>query len=365
MTFPLSEYLEKAKELGHSTEFITDTEIYINRLVTKNLPVVFSLPHLCLLAQVSIANTNEICTSSRYEYYKRFKLMKKSGGFRVIQTPQNELKFLQNWILKNILENIPSHASCKGFDKRTSIKRNAEVHLKSECLLKIDLLRFFDSINEKRIYGLFKSLGYQKNLCVYLAKICTIEQSDTFYSAFKKNEEKLKNYLLDKNEGLLPQGSPTSPKLTNLVLRSLDKRLTALSTKNEIKYSRYADDLTFSGNKETLLRLKKVIYKIIFDENLFVNFGKTKLISRGNSYLVTGLSVQNSKVQVIRKKKKEIEHHLHHCLKNGVIAHLRKSKINNRNFKDWLYGHICFIYSIEKDVGEGFFEKFNKIQWPL
>lgn len=365
MTFPLEKFVEKSIELGHSQEFIDDTRKYINGLVDNNLPVIFSFPHLCLLAEVSIENTKHICESSRHDFYKRFKLMKKSGGFRVIQTPQNELKYLQNWILKNILEKIPSHSSCKGFDKNTSIKQNAEIHLHSECILKIDLLRFFDSINEKRVYGVFKSLGYQKNLCVYLAKICTIEQSESYYKHFKKNELKLRNYMLSKNEGILPQGAPTSPKLSNLILRRLDKRLTNLCSKHNIKYSRYADDLTFSGKKDLLINLKKVIYKIIFDENLFVNFGKTKLITRGNSFLVTGLSVQNSKVQIINKKKKEIEHHLHHCLKNGVITHLIKSKISNRNFKDWLYGNICFIYSVEEEIGKEYYEKFNKIQWPL
>lgn len=365
MTFPLEKFIDKSIELGHSQEFIDETSNYINKIVEKNLPVIFSLPHLCLLAEVSIENTMQICESYRNNFYKRFKLMKKSGGFRVIQTPQNELKYLQNWILKNILENIPSHSSCKGFDKNTSIKQNAQVHLETECILKIDLLRFFDSINEKRVYGIFKSLGYQKNLCVYLAKICTIKQSESYYNSFKKNESNLRNFLLSKNEGILPQGSPTSPKLSNLILRHLDHRLTILCNNNNVKYSRYADDLTFSGKKETLINLKKVIYKIIFDENLFVNYGKTKLITRGNSFLVTGLSVQNLKVQIIKRKKKEIEHHLHHCLKNGVIMHMRKANITNRNFKDWLYGHICFIYSIEEDIGKEYFDKFNKIQWPL
>lgn len=365
MTNLLDKYKQKASELKRSEDFIKETSEYIQLISEQDLPVIFSLPHLCLASTVSIRNTINICESNRRDFYKRFKIKKKRGGYRVIQTPTNELKFLQKWILKNILEKIPSHESCKGFDKNTSIKKNAECHLNAECVLKIDLLRFFDSVNERRIYGVFKSLGYRKNLCVSLAKICTIEQDENFYNSFKKNEENLKNYLTTKGEGILPQGAPSSPKLANLILRRLDYRLTELCKKKHLNYSRYADDLTFSGKETDLRNIKKVIYKIIIDENLFVNFGKTKFLTRGNSYFVTGLSVHNDEVKVIKRKKKEVEHHLFHCLKNGVMGHLNKANIKNRNFKDWLFGNICFIYSIEPKVGQDFFDKFNKIDWPL
>ena len=123
---------------------------------------------------VHIERIITLTRSNRIDSYKRFKLKKKRGCFRVIQTPNDELKYLQRWILKNILEKVPSHESCKGFDKNTSIKQNADTHLKSDAILKLDLLRFYDSINEKRIYGIFKSFGYHPNLAVSLAKICTI-----------------------------------------------------------------------------------------------------------------------------------------------------------------------------------------------
>lgn len=365
MTYLLDIYKQKASELERGDEFIKETSEYFESLSNKELPVVFSLPHLCLTSTVSIRHTISICESNRRDFYKRFKIKKKRGGYRVIQTPSNELKFLQKWILNNILEKIPSHNSCKGFDKDTSIKKNAECHLNTDCVLKIDLLRFFDSINERRVYGIFKSLGYIENLCVSMAKLCTIEHKESFYNSFKSNEQKLKDYLIDKDEGVLPQGAPSSPKLANLVLRRLDLRLTKLCNKRKINYSRYADDLTFSGNEIDLRNIKKIIYRIIHSENLFVNFGKTKFLKRGSSFFVTGLSVHNNEVQVIKRKKKEIEHHLYHCLNNGVMGHLIKAKITNRNFKDWLFGNICFVYSIEPIIGQEFFDKFNRVEWPL
>lgn len=365
MTFPFCKKKIKNKPIIHSKGFKQDLKQYSDALIAKGLPVIYSLPHLCLVAGVDIERIITITQSNRINYYKRFKLKKKRGGFRVIQTPNDELKYLQRWILKNILEKIPSHDSCKGFDKDTSIKQNADTHLKSEALLKLDLLRFYDSINERRVYGIFKSIGYHPNLAVSLAKLCTIIPDEMFISSFKNKENELKEYIISKNEGILAQGSPTSPKLSNLITINLDKRLTGLANKNGLKYSRYADDLTFSGNFKQLQKIKKVIYRIIKEESLFANHSKTKFVKLGGKFLVTGLNVQNDNSTVPKKKKKEIEHHLFHCKENGVENHLKTAKINNRNFKDWLYGNICFVFSIEEKKGIEYFKKFEDIQWPI
>jgi RNA-directed DNA polymerase len=366
MTFSFKKHLPKQEEIIHSQDFFDDLKNYQKNLEKNDLPVIYSLPHLCLLAGVNIKNVVEIANTDRLNFYKRFKLKKKRGGYRVIHIPNDELKYLQRWILANILEKRQSHYSCKGFDKLSSTKQNAEIHLKSDAILKLDLLRFYDSINEKRIYGIFRSFGYQKNLAISFAKLCTTEPDKLFLDSFKQKEQNLKNNILLRiDEGFLPQGSPTSPKLSNLIANNLDNRLSKLADKNDLKYSRYADDLTFSGNIETLKRIKKVIYKIIIDENFFVNYSKTKFLIRGNPFFITGLSVNNDKVTIPKKRKKEIEHHLFHCKKNGVENHLKISNIKNRNFKDWLLGNIAYVYSVEKEIGKIYFEDFNKIQWPI
>ncbi len=202
-------------------------------------------------------------------------------------------------------------------------------------------------------------------MSVYFAKICTIIPDANFIKSFKKNEIALKNKILTEGEGVLPQGAPSSPKISNLIGLSLDNRLNKLAVANSVKYSRYADDLTFSGNISDLEKIKKVATRIIKDENLYVNFSKTKLLIRGKPFFVTGLSVHNAKVTIPKKRKILIEHHLHHCLKNGVSMHLEISKIINRNFKDWLLGNIAFVHSVEKELGEKYFKQFNDIQWPI
>lgn len=357
--------LNSLEELHHSQEFLEDVSKYSNYLQNRGLPVIYSLKHLSLLSDISIEFLNDLCSNrSRTVFYKRYKLRKKTGGFRVIQTPIESLKYLQRWILINIIDSLPTHESCHGFEKGKSILSNAKNHLNSAAILKMDLLRFYDTINERRVYGLFKNLGYHPNLAVSLAKICTITPDNLFISSFKDNELLLKKKIR-KSIGILPQGAPTSPKLANLLCISMDNRLNKLSQKYELKYSRYADDITFSGDLENIEIIKKIIPRIIVDESFFINHTKTKIIKRGHSFMVTGLSVVSDHVTVQKKYKKTVEHHLHHCLKNGVINHLTTMKINNRNFKDWLLGSIAYIYSIEKETGKKFLTDYNKIDWPL
>lgn len=364
MTSPLNHKLANSPPI-HSEEFLADIASYELNLKNKNLPIIFTLPHLCFLAGVNFKKIKELCDTNRISEYKRFKLKKRRGGFRVIQIPTDELKYLQRWILINILEKVPSHSSSKGFEKTSSIKLNAEVHLNKESLLKVDLLRFYDSINEKRVFGLFKHIGYHPNLAVSLAKICTIVPDNQFLRSFKNKELELKSLIISKSEGLLPQGAPSSPKISNLISISLDNRLTKLAINNGLCYSRYADDITFSGNIEILKKIKSSVFRIIKEENLFVNYSKTKLLIKGNPFFITGLSVNSNRVTIPKKRKIDIEHHLYHCIINGVEKHVTKCGIKNKNFKDWLLGNIAFVFSVEKELGEKYFADFNRIQWPI
>jgi RNA-directed DNA polymerase len=166
MTYPFFALKIKQEPIVHSSEFNEDIKAYSDLLSKKELPVIYSIPHLCLLAGVHIERIITITTSNRIDSYKRFKLKKKRGGFRVIQTPNDELKYLQKWILKNILEKVPSHQSCKGFDKNTSIKQNADTHLKSEALLKLDLLRF-----KSPLFLLFRNRSSSNSLYFLISPI--------------------------------------------------------------------------------------------------------------------------------------------------------------------------------------------------
>lgn len=357
--FPRSTFIEESKIQGHSDDFIRLTLEYIDRLEHNGLPVIFSLKHLGTILDIDVKVLKEY-TQNRDRYYGRFKLRKKRGGYREIRVPNAQLKTIQYWIQQKILSKVSPSLCSTAFYPGSSIYNNAARHLAQESVLSIDLFRFFDSITNRRIYKIFKSMGYHSNVAVDLARLCTV---GTHY--LTPLDGNLLNRLPDGfpiYEDVLPQGAPTSPILANLAARKLDQRLFKLSEKLGVTYSRYADDLTFSGDKNQIPRLK-LIYKIIHDEGFFVNHSKTRQRNIGQKQLVTGLVVSGDKVRVQKSYKKDIWKHLYYCKKFGVAKHAEY--FGHSFFSEWLLGRIFFVKSIEPVVGENMLQAYNELDWAF
>lgn len=342
--FPRDDFINALEASEHSEEFKQETLTYIDSLMWKDegYPVIFSLKHFSQIVKINYKRLNEI-TKNRGKFYHTFEIQKRKGGTRPIDSPNKQLKYIQRWIACNILERVPLADTCTGFRKKLSIKNNAEFHAGQEWLLKIDLMKFFETIHEKRVYHLFKKLGYHTNLCVDFAKLLTIDKGG--------------------KEGILPQGAPSSPLVSNIVASKLDQRLMKLSENLSIKYSRYADDITFSGSNEPIPSIK-VINKIVQECGFKINFEKVSVRRKGQQQIVTGISVANG-IHVPRLFKRETWTHLYFCKRNGVEEHLQKRNIKNSAFKDWLLGRIHFINSIEPDVGGKMLFEFNQIAWLI
>jgi len=247
------------------------------------------------------------------------------------------------------------------YRKNISIFDNALIHQNQPVLYHFDLYKFFDTITENRIFGFFRLLGYAPNLALDFAKITTIPLCTEYIKMLSTDKAIPKKFPLDKNLGRLPQGAPTSPMLSNFILSKLDMRFRCLSEKSFINYSRYADDLIFSGQKENLPSLK-LIKRIIDEEGFFVNNKKTKIMTKGQKQYVTGLTVTNG-VHVPKKFKKDIVNALYYCRKYGVQNHLKKIHSEKTGFKDWLLGKIFFVKSIEPTLGNKLLDQFNTIDW--
>lgn len=230
--------------------------------------------------------------------------------------------------------------------------------------MSIDLYRFFDSINVKRVYGMFRWLGYEKNISYSLAQLCTTNLTASYIDEIKQDEYHPNEFDLTYVRRL-PQGAPTSPGIANIIASKLDRRLGALCVEIGASYSRYADDITISSNKNVLPSLD-FIEMVIKEEGFFLNTNKTRYLKAGNKQLVTGLTVTNG-VHVPRKIKDEIKNHLYYCKKYGVVEHLSylKKQINfeKYHYKEWLLGKIFYIKSIEPNVGNQLLKEFNKINW--
>lgn len=363
-------FISKAIEEKHSDAFIDITKNYIDNLNSKNLPVIFSLQHFAIEIGMQSDFIDHLI-SDRNQQYNYFLLQKKNkkSAPREIMAPREELKFIQRWINFNILQKLSYNKHIHGFVPGSSILQHAQVHHKSKFLLKIDLLKFFDTIDEKKVYKMFRSMGYIKNLAWDFAKICTAQHRFTYWQSFSAEDLKiLQNYDYD-YPNILPQGAPTSPLLANLVASRLDKRLGSLSKKLNSKYTRYADDLCFSADKIEEIPSLKIISKIIEEEGFFINKEKIKFSKLGMKQYVTGLSISDPlSVSVSKSKRREVFKHLYFAEKFGIESHLLKLKSKGKkysNYQNWLLGHIMYNYSINKKIGKQMFEIYNRINWSI
>jgi len=310
------------KDRGVSEDIFNSYLPYIKLLNKNNVPVIFEFSHLSKLLGINKCELSQMVNSTG-SYYRSFFIPKRKGGKRHITAPYPSLLHCQRWIYKHILLAQKVHNSAHGFIPERSIITNAINHLSKRCLLKIDLKDFFPSITINWVINLFRKLGYAKNVSFYLASLCCYE-------------------------GVLSQGAATSPYLTNILLLNLDERLYKLSLSYNLNYTRYADDICFSGSYIPHKYIS-IVTEIIEDYGLEVNTKKTTLHTKPGQRIVTGLSVSGNKLKLPRKTKREIRKELFFINKYGYLSHVSKKKIANPFYLDSLKGKLIFWKQIEPD----------------
>lgn len=259
----------------------------IIKLNMLGLPVIQSIDDFSVVTHISKYTIYQLSHHSD-KYYKTFEIPKKSGGKRTICQPSKKLKGLQSWILVNILNKIQVSPSCKGFRKGSSTLDNALPHIGANTILNLDLKDFFPTVSSKQVYNVFKTIGYNKLIATVFTNICTYND-------------------------MLPQGSPCSPMLANLTAWNLDLRIQGYVGKRGISYTRYADDLSFSGlNPTKVVKIIPMIKTIINDENFEVNHKKTRIASSARAKIVTGLIVNEDSVGIGKQKYKDLRAKIHH-----------------------------------------------------
>ncbi len=243
----------------------------------------------------------------KFDNYVRYTIPKKKGGVRNIAAPKTILKNTQRTILDEILSKIEVNKCAHGFIKAKSVVSGAIAHKnnsKIELLINMDLEDFFPTITFERVLGMFKSFGYSGYVSSLLAMICT-------YCERMKMEIKGEELYVKTTDRILPQGSPASPMVTNIICRNLDNRLQGLATKYNFTYSRYADDISFSFNKDNPIlsnenninigKILGIISKIIQEEGFNINYKKTKFLRQNNRQAITGIVVNNDEIGVPKK----------------------------------------------------------------
>lgn len=324
------------RQKGYGNYYCEKCVRYANRLLDNNLPVIFDIVHLSLLLGMEISDLRKMIFAEEL-FYTHVKIPKKSGGYRNLDIPSVGLKYIQRWILDNVLNNINVSDNATGFCNNKSVLDNAMIHLNKYCIVNLDMKDFFPSITFERVYRIFSYYGYTNEVSFTLAKLCTFR-------------------------GKLPQGSPASPYISNICCLRLDYRLNAVACKYGASYSRYADDITFSGNND-IKSIVTVASKIIIDEHYTVNEKKTRIAYPHQRQEVTGLLVNGGNVRIARNYKRNLYQQLYYCKKFGVQSHLKKINCNKAFFKEHIYGKIYFVNLVEPREAEKMFFLASQIDW--
>ena len=222
-------------------------------------------------------------------HYHRFTIPKRDGSERAIWAPLPRLKEAQRWILRNIVEKLLVHGSVHGFLAGRSILTNAASHPGSDLVVKVDLKDFFPTVTFPRVKGVFRKAGYREEVATLLALLCTEAPREVV-------EHEGKTYFVALGPRCLPQGAPTSPGLTNTLGLKLDRRLSGLSRRLGWRYTRYADDLTFSlpadhAGPPRVGTLLGMVRRVVEAEGFTVHPEKTAVARAGGRQKITGLVI--------------------------------------------------------------------------
>jgi len=318
------EFTTKASLYGYSKENIEKCLNYAHPILAQKLPIIYNTSHFCSLVGYKMRFINRAVIFTSY-YYRDFDIKKKNGKTRKISEPLPSLKEIQYWILKNILENVKVSAFAKAYKRKSTIKENVRFHSNQNIVMNFDIINFFPSIKLENIEKIFKDLGYSDLISNLLAKLCT------------RNKE-------------LPQGAPTSPYLSNIFFKPIDDIIANFCIPKKIRYTRFADDLTFSGDFEEE-ELKTFIIETLLNFNLPINPDKTKTLRRNQRQIVTGVVV-NDKMQVPFYKRNKIRQTMFFINKFGILSHKEKLKVKNKNYISHLLGKINFILQMNPEDKE-------------
>lgn len=330
---------------------------YSHNLKENNLPTIFTLNHLANITGVTYHFLRSTVMRNRESpNYKMYVIRKKSGGLRYIHAVNGKLLKVQTFINEEILQHTTVSRSSYAFSKNGGIKSCAQAHCGAKWIFKFDLENFFYSINEYKVYKVFKNLGYTSLLSFELARICTTTRLPrNLYSLLKKPHTIVDYRFYNRNIylGVLPQGSPTSPMLSNLVARDLDNSLKNLASIYGLTYTRYADDLTFSTpvNLPQNLSIGELQRKIVFEirkQGFKENKKKTVVLGPGSRKIVLGLLVDTDEPRLSKAMLKRIDRLVYASSKFGIIETARHEGFDSPiGFFNHVSGLIAFVKHID------------------
>jgi retron-type reverse transcriptase len=323
-----------------------DRQSDLPRLASLGLPALSTPAELAAVLGLSISRLRWLAFHTEVAtrvHYTSFTVPKKSGGTRTLSAPHRTLAKAQQWVFANIVSKLPAEPPAHGFLPGRSILSNAQPHAGRAVVVNMDLEGFFPSITFPRVRSVFHRLGYSPAVATILALLCT-------ECPRKPVEYAGRTYHVATGPRGLPQGACTSPGLSNQVARRLDKRLNGLAVKMGLTYTRYADDLTFSGDealKERVGYLMARVRHLAEAEGFAVNHAKSRVLRRHTAQRVTGLVV-NDRPGVRRQEVRRLRAILHRARTEGLA---KQNRTGRPDFLAWLQGKIAFVSMARPEVG--------------
>ncbi|WP_442507678.1 reverse transcriptase family protein [Novipirellula sp. SH528] len=296
--------------------------------------------------------TPHIRRDTKVDHYQR-RLLRTSGGrSRWIEQPRPVLKRVQRLIATEILSQIPLHDAAHAYRPGRSVRSCASPHVGKRVVLKMDLENFFGRIPLRRVAALFRHVGYPRPVALSLARICT---APAILSPDSDNEPHLRSTRL-------PIGGPSSPGIANAIAFQLDRRLAGLSRSLDVRYTRYADDLIFSGNQTFAARVDRfatTVAVIAMEEGFQVQYRKTRAMFSGDRQRVLGLNV-NERLNTDRKQYEQLKAILTNCIRHGWRSQNRDSL---SAFREHLQGRIGYIGQTNAARYKKLTQLFAQIDW--
>ena len=294
-------------------------------------------------------------------HYRYRWIPKSSGGVRLLEIPKPRLKQIQRQILSEILDTIPPHSAAHAFRRGRSVTGYVEPHVGQSVVLHIDLRDFFPSVRASQVNALFRTVGYPERVAAFLTGLCThVTPPDVFSmeGVERFSHQEWKRF----GSPHLPQGAPTSPALANLAAFRLDCRLTGLAQRVNATYTRYADDLLFSGGREfarCVTRFRVLVMAIAHHEGFEIRARKTRTMHSGTRQQVSGI-VLNRRPNIPRAQYDALRATLYNCRRQGPAT---QNLTHHPHFREHLLGRIQYWSSICPERAHKLMTLFDEIVW--
>lgn len=298
------------------------------------------------------------------QHYRYRLIAKRSGSYRLIEAPKPTMKRIQRHILRGILDRLPAHDAAHGFLPERSCLSHAALHAGERIVVTMDLANFFTTTPVGRVHQIFASLGCPWNVARALTGLCTTAPPPRVLTPLKRSaraEDRHAAQLYARYH--LPQGAPTSPALANLAAWRLDVRLSGLARAFDANYSRYADDLAFSGDAMLLQRVGTFVRstaEIARAEGYAINEAKTRIMTSSHRQHMTGIVV-NSVPNVRRDAYDVLKATLHNCIRDGPDSQNRQG---HSDFRSHLEGRVGWFEQVNATRGARLRRLLERIPWP-